>query len=88
MSSSSLGTYRIQGNSGPTGPIGPIGPTGGTGNTGPTGPTGNFGLYIVSSSAFTSGITLTLSDGSLFQVLGNFRGITTNEVPDIQVLYF
>jgi hypothetical protein len=84
MSSSSLGTYRIQGNSGPTGPIGPIGPTGGTGNTGPTGPTGNFGLYIVSSSAFTSGITLTLSDGSLFQVLGNFRGITTNEVPDIQ----
>jgi hypothetical protein len=78
MSYSTIGTFRIQGNRGPTGPTGSIGNSGGTGNTGPTGPTGIYGLYPISSSSYTGGIIVTLSDGSTLTINGNFRGATTS----------
>lgn len=77
MSKSTIGTNAIRGPKGPTGPTGLIGPTGNTGNTGPTGPTGSYGLYVTNIDAFKNSIILTLSDGSTQEVIGNFRGATS-----------
>lgn len=77
MSKSTIGTYVIRGPIGPTGPVGPTGNTGETGNTGPTGPTGDYGRYIKNIDASKNSIILTLSDGNTFEVIGNFRGATS-----------
>jgi hypothetical protein len=77
MGSSSIGSIDVLGPKGPDGPRGSRGGTGNTGNTGPTGPTGAYGPYIVSSIAYDNFVTLTLSDGSSFNVNGNFIGITS-----------
>lgn len=77
MSKSTIGTYVIRGPKGPTGPTGPTGNPGETGNTGPTGPTGEYGRYIQNIQASQNSIILTLSDGNTFQVVGNFRGATS-----------
>lgn len=78
MSSSTIGTHAYKGPIGPSGPIGPTGDTGDTGNTGPTGATGPYGIYILSSVATDTGLQLTLSDGSVTNVTGNFRGATSD----------
>ena len=78
MSSSTIGTHAYKGPIGPSGPIGPTGDTGDTGNTGPTGATGPYGIYILSSVVTDTGLQLTLSDGSVTNITGNFRGATSD----------
>jgi len=78
MSSSTIGTHAYKGPEGPIGPIGPTGDTGNTGNTGPTGATGPYGIYILSSVATDTGLQVTLSDGTVTNITGNFRGATTD----------
>ena len=77
VSSSSISTFFVYGPTGPQGPQGNIGVDGNPGNTGNTGNTGPVGAYYISSRT-TSDTTLelTLSDGTTFEVLGNFKGTT------------
>lgn len=77
MSSSAIINFIVEGPIGSTGNTGPAGNTGSTGATGPTGPTGPIGVYFVSSGASGNDITITLSDGRTFDIIGSFRGATT-----------
>ena len=87
MSSSAIGFQQLSigptGNTGGRGPTGATGPTGGFG--GPTGPTGNLAPYILGISLTGYTATVTLSDGVVYNVAGNFLGPTAIDNTTIRI---
>ena len=77
MSSSAIGTIYVRGLSGPDGNLGNTGNTGNTGSTGSTGNTGPLGAYYTGYVFNGNSVTITLSNGTTFELTGTFKGATT-----------
>lgn len=77
MSSSAIGNIYVRGLSGPDGNPGNTGNTGSTGNTGGTGNTGSLGAYYTGYVFNGDSVTITLSNGTTFELSGTFKGATT-----------
>jgi hypothetical protein len=88
MASSAIGFINIAyGNTGPTGARGAVGPTGPDGLAGnAVGPIGPNAPYIDKVDFTQAGVTITLSDSSIYEVLGSFRGQTLTEYTKIDVV--
>jgi hypothetical protein len=77
LSSSAIGNIYVRGLTGSDGNPGNTGNTGSTGNTGGTGSTGAIGPYYTSYVFDGDSVTITLSNGTTFDLNGTFRGATT-----------
>lgn len=88
MASSAIGFINISyGNTGPTGARGERGSTGPDGLAGnAVGPIGSNAPYIDRVDFTQTGVTITLSDSSKYEVLGSFSGQTLTEYTRIEVI--
>jgi hypothetical protein len=77
LSSSAIGNIYVRGLSGPDGNPGNTGNTGNTGSTGSTGNTGSLGSYYTGYVFNGNSVTITLSNGTTFELTGTFKGATT-----------
>jgi hypothetical protein len=77
LSSSAIGNIYVRGLSGPDGNPGNTGNTGNTGSTGSTGNTGSLGAYYTGYVFNGNSVTITLSNGTTFELTGTFKGATT-----------